>query len=359
MTGQSKNPPSNKRLTFKQGVTDFWDWYQQVGARFFETIEAGDCAKLTDETVDFMDQHLPHLSWVFGAGEGGGHSFTVSGEGQVAKQLLAADWASRAVELPGWTFHSSRQPCTADQLKGFKIGVADQEYVDSDSFQIQSDVDDEAQMVHIVAWHPALERVPPEHHFQILFLLLDEALGEFGTQTWIGEIKIQPIATGVQTRSLTDLPDYIDQVNRYHNWEKLPPSQSYSLYEVNEQRDGSRGDTLVGTSVIANIVGRYIHHQGKLPEDPLEGTGARLAYVAIDGAIFPAGKQSDVRGNIEDAIDTAIQEQWSGRTLGGAFGLKESYIDLLLLDGENSEAIVTKTLNDLQLAGRSRIEYFA
>ena len=350
-----QGPDKAAQATFKKGVAEFWDWYPEVSQRFYDTIENGDCEKLTDETVNFMSEHLPHLSWVFGPGEAGGHSFTVSGEGLVPKQLLADYWCKQAKELPGWTFYSSRQPSTVSEMA---IAVGGQEKVDSDRFLIQTDVDDENQLVHIVAWHPALTQVPQEHHFQILFLLLDEALGEFGTQTWIGEIKIEPIATGAKTRTLTELPDYIEQINRYHEWEKLPPPETYSLYKVNEQRDGPRGDTIVGTSIIPNVVSRYIHHRGKLPEDPLEGTGAMLAYVAINSKIFPEGKQSDVRGNIEDALDEALGAHLSGRTLGGAFGTNESYIDLLLFDGDESRKIVLKTLDGLQL-GATHFERFA
>ena len=351
-----EKPNNGDRMSFKAGVAEFWDWYPQVSQRFFDTIESGDCEKLTDETVQFMAKHLPHMSWVFGPGEGKGHSFTVSGEGIVPKQLLADYWCKQAKELPGWTFFSSRQPSENSPMA---ISVGEQDQVDSDGFLVQSDVDDENQLLHIVTWHPALAKVPEEHHFQILFLLLDDALGEFGTQTWIGEIKIEPTPQGVETRTLTELPAYIEQVNRYHEWEKLPPPETYTLYQVDEQRDGPRGDTIVGTSIIPNVVGRYIHHQGKLPEDPLEGTGALLAYVAIDSKIFPEGKQSAVRGNIEDALDEALGAQLSGRTLGGAFGIKETYIDLLLFDGDESRQIVESTLHGLQLGAKTRMETFA
>lgn len=67
--------------SFKQRVTEFWQWYPQVAERFFETIERGQCQSLAKEVGDFMDRTLPGLAWVFGPGEQGGHSFTVSGEG--------------------------------------------------------------------------------------------------------------------------------------------------------------------------------------------------------------------------------------------------------------------------------------
>jgi hypothetical protein len=345
--------------TFKDRVTEFWDWYVRVADRFFETIEQGRCEDLTSEVSDFMQKTLPNLSWVFGPGEKGGHSFTVTGEGVVPRQLLAEYWHSRAPEIPNWTFYGSRQPTPAEQLKDISIRVGQQEQVDVETFLLKTSVDDEAKAIDIVAWHPALERVPQEHHLQILFLLLDEALGEFGTQTWLGDIKIEPIASGEATKRLSDLPEFIQQVNRYHEWEKLPPLESFTLYEVHTQTSSRRGDTVVGTTCIPDIVFDFLEHNGKLPQDPFEGTGAELAYAAIDGSVFPDGGQSEVRGRIEDALGNALANQLSGRTLGGAFGTGKSYIDLLLFDGANSRQIVQETFDELQLQGRSRIERFA
>lgn len=75
--------------------------------------------------------------------------------------------------------------------------------------------------------------------------------------------------------------------------------------------------------------------------------------------MFPDGEQADVRGKIDDAISESLEKHASGETLGGAFGLGESYIELLLFDGVESREIVERTLADLQLHGRYRIESFA
>lgn len=345
--------------TFKDRVTRFWNWYADVADRFYQTIEEGRCPDLADEVGEFMDRTLPHLAWVFGPGEGGGHSFTVSGEGVVPKQLLAEYWQIRAPEIPGWTFHGSRQPTPPEQLKNIAIRLGDEDQVDVETFRLRTSIDEDRKLIDIVAWHPALERVPEDHHTQILFLLLDEALGEFGTEMWLGTIEVEPFPAGDDTRSLADLPEFVRRVNEYYEWGKLPPLQSYSLYEVHEQSGGRRGDTVVGTTCIPNVVFEFLENEGRLPDDPFEDLGAELAYVAIDGSVFPDGEQTAVRGNIEDALSDALQRDLSGRTLGGAFGTEESYIDMILFDGENSRRIVRETLDGLQLTTRARIESFA
>ncbi len=63
--------------SFKDRVAEFWGWYASVADRFFQEIEAGQCANLTTEVRRQCDKLLPALSWVFGPGENGGHSFTL------------------------------------------------------------------------------------------------------------------------------------------------------------------------------------------------------------------------------------------------------------------------------------------
>ena len=192
----------------------------------------------------------------------------------------------------------------------------------------------------------------------ILFIFLDETLGEFGTQTSLGEINIEPVDPGKDTRSLIDLPAFIDSVHSYHEWETIPPLDAMTLYENPQQSDGPRGDTLFGSSCIPYVIFEYLESNGQLAEDPLEGSGAEFGYVAIDASVFPDGNQVDVRANIEDTLNDELRKHASGRTLGGAFGISNSYVEFLALDGENSWAIVQNTLNELQLGTLSKIESF-
>lgn len=344
--------------TFKERVAEFWQWFPQVADRYYQMIEQGNCASLAPEVSKVSERLLPHMAWVFGPGENGGHSFTVSGEGQLVKQLLAEYWHSQAPTIPHWTFYASRQPARFDDLKKFSISFAKGEGIDMEHFLVKTSVDEEAQKVDIVAWHPSLQKVPPDHHYQILFLLLDEALGEFGTEMWLGEIRIETLAEGPGLITLADLPSMIEKANKYYQWEKVSPLQSYSLYEISEPSDSPRGDTLTGTTCIGSLLMEFLNNGGKFEEDPLAGTGAQLAYIAINASVTPDGAEVEVRANIEDALSEALEREHSGRTLGGAFGSQQSYIDLLLLDGDSSRRIVETVLDGLQLRGRAQIKTF-
>ena len=43
-----------QQATFKERVTEFWDWYAGVAGRFFDAIEQGRCEDQTSEVSDFM-----------------------------------------------------------------------------------------------------------------------------------------------------------------------------------------------------------------------------------------------------------------------------------------------------------------
>ncbi len=343
-------------LTFKERVDRFWQWFPTVAERFYETIESGQCRELADEVSQYMGETLPGLAWVFGPGENGGHSFTVSGEGMVARQLLSEYWLSRQSACTGWTFYQSRQPSRS--LENIAIEIQEIGRVDTDSMLIQTNVDPDHEVLDIVAWHPLFSQIPDDHHAQMLFLLLDETLGEFGTQSWIGGIEIAEVKEdgidGRTTHRMKDLPKFINDVQRYHGWEKHSPVRSYTGYSIKSQQPVLRGDTIAGTTCIPSLVFELIEEGGRLEEDPLEGTGASLAYLQIDSAVFPSGDEAGVRYNIEDALEQTLEGEHLGRPLGGAAGTDSSYIDLLLIDGQRSRDAVDSTMGELELRGRYR-----
>ncbi len=347
-------------LTFLERVEQFWPWFEQNAARFYKTIDEGRATELVDEVSGYMNQTLPHMSWVFGPGESGGHSFTVTGEGVVAKQLLAERWFRDAIEVPGWDFHWSRHPSTPERLADVVIGLSESESVSLSEVQVLTTPDEEQEKFTLLAWHPLLAKLPEQDQHTIIFLLLDEALGEFGVKQWLGEIKIESFDTGnlpEQTKlmSLAELPGFVEQAFRYHQWEKISPLQSYSLYQLREQAAGPRGDTIAGTTLIPHEVLDYIAGR-QADESLLEGTGAELAYVRLDSTNLPSGQETDTRANIENALDEALGGNGSGRTLGGAVGVNQTYIDLVLFDGHRSRETVQKTLDSLHLKGDFAIE---
>lgn len=349
-----KRRPKPESLTFKARVEAFWDWYAQVADRFYQTIEAKRCAELSGEVSQKVDELLPGFAWVFGPGENGGHSFTLSGEGVLHHQLLTQYWVSRAPTLAGWTFYPARQP---GRIDGIRMEIEGQSF-DPMEFWLTPTINHEDEQVDIAAWHPTYAKLSEQNRLGPLFLFLDEALGEFGTGQWIGEIKAcdRRLAEAIP---LQELPVYIEKLAAETGWKKFPPGECATVYHLKET-DGPflRGDLIAGTSMNMKLINEYLRSEGEM-EDPLARTRADYVFVSFDARILPDGKQVDARGVIEDALDGALRAESSGRLMGGGLGREFAYVDLLIFDGHNSLDIIQRTLREHQLPSGTAIHFFA
>ena len=341
--------------TFKTRVLQFWDWYTEVSPRFFQTIEAGQCPSLAEEVSVKVDELLPGFAWVFGPGANGqGHSFTLSGEGVLHRQLLSLYWLSRVPALPGWTFYAARQP---GSITGKCIEIGGREF-DPLEFWLTPAVARDVEKVDITVWHPMFDRMQEQDRGTVLFLFLDEVLGEYGTEQWIGEIKLNPqrLADSIP---LAELPEFLRRVEAEHGWKKLPPGESAVLYRCENPHDRFlRGDIVVGSTMHMQLINEFLKAEGEL-EDPLRGTGADYVFVTFDRQTLPTDAAVPARGEIEDALDQSLRASATGRLIGGAMGTQNAYIDLLLFDGPASLEIVQQVLRDKSLPAGSAIHYFA
>jgi hypothetical protein len=341
--------------TFKRRVHQFWAWYAGAAPRFYQAIEDGRSAGLAAEVSAKVDEVVLGFAWVFGPGENGqGHSFTLSGEGDLHRQLLAIYWQSQAPSLPGWKFYAARQP---GSLRGKQIAISSGKF-DPLEFRVSPSVDLDAKKFDLTAWHPRFDTMTERERSLMVQLFLDEALGEYGTQQWIGKIKLGSKRLA-DSMPLEELSEFSQRVQAEHGWKKLPPGESATVYRCKESRSRFlRGDIVTGTTMHPRLINEYLKAKGEL-EDPLKGTGADYVFVTFDAQILPAGNESHARGEIEDALDKALRMSASGRLLGGAWGSENAYVDLLLFDGPASIEIVTGVLLERRLPAGSSINYFA
>ena len=342
-------------LTFKTRVQEFWKWFEEVSVRFYQTIETGKCSSLAAEVNAKMDGLIPGFAWVFGPGENGtGHSFTLSGEGDLHRQLLAIFWLTKAPKLSGWTFYASRQP---GSVRGMVMEIGGSKFNPLE-FWITPFVNRDEEKIDITVWHPLFDKMPEKERWSVLFLFLDEVLGEYGTQQHIGGIKHDPkrLADSIPLEELNEL---LSRVQSENGWKKLPPGENAVGYRLEEQHARFlRGDVAVGTTMHPVLIKEYLRAEGEL-EDPLDGKGADYIFVTFDSRFLPAGNEVKVRGEIEDALDQALRASDSGRLLGGAWGRQNAYIDLLIFDDAASLEIVKNVLYDKALPVGTSINYFA
>lgn len=330
------SPP--ELLTLKQRVAAFWSWYASVARRFYSEIENKRCGTLEPEVSGKVTELLPGMGWVFGPGEGGGgHSLTLTPEGDAHKRLVAQYWRQCAPQLPGWTFYASRQPSTL-HISGQSIRIDNNDF-GAHEIWLTPHVDEQKEKVDLTVWHPLFDHIEKRLRWTVTFLWLDEALGEDGVVEWIGEINLgnDKLAGAIP---LSELPEFIDELERERGWKKLPPHECCSGYRRKEpERGGVRGDIMAGSTLLMEIV-----HEFPLESNPLAAFGAEYEMLFLPIELFPPGQQVETRGRLEDGLAAAFDKERSGKVLGGATGLENSYIDLVLFDGNRSSHLVKSVL---------------
>jgi hypothetical protein len=344
-------------LTFKSRVEDFWKWFGEVAPRFYAEIEGHRCPGLAEEVTENVHGRLGFEAWEFsGHPEKKGHCFTLTGDGNIHFQLLAQYWLERAPQIDGWTFYCAKQASGADNRPvGFEIDGA---AFKPKEFWLLPRANEEQEKIDLAVWHPLLHRLPDDQKWLALFLILDQALGEYGTAQWIGEVTFNPAKLG-DAIAISELADYVKRIEAERGWKKYPPGASTMVYTFKEPHvKFLRGDIIAGATTNRRLLEEFLAAEGEM-EDPLRGTGADYVFAAFDVSILPKGSQVDARGKIEEEIEEALRAQKSGRLLGGALGVRNAYIDLLIFDGARSLEIVKQALMRHGLAGRAMIHFFA
>lgn len=75
--------------------------------------------------------------------------------------------------------------------------------------------------------------------------------------------------------------------------------------------------------------------------------------------LFTAGQQVDQRSQLEDALTSAFKAEQAGKVLGGATGMDNAYIDLVLFDGNRSRHLVKSVMASTPYAEAYRQAPFA
>ena len=354
MFWRKRKKGNSGEATFKARVSEFWQWFEKNAQYFYDQIEAGKCPELQPEVSEAVSK-LGLVAWVFGPGpeDKGGHSFTLSGEGILHKQFLTQYWLEQAPDLPGWTFYGERQPGNVNTEEC--IEIAGRSFCFGELW-LSPKINHENEVIDITAWHHHFADVDSDAKKTVLFLMLDGVLGEFGTDNWIGKIDISDdrLADAIQ---IIELRDFILDIEIKNGWEKHPPTEAYTLYEIPElDKSFRRSDIFAGSTANYDLIREFMNSDGQM-ENLLIGTGADFIYVAFSTSIVPSGSEVDFRAELEDSINGVLKSQLSGRVFGGAFSRQSVYIDMIIFDGINSIQLLEQFLRGKNLPEAS-INYF-
>ena len=316
---------SQDHRSYLDRVDRFWEWFADRGERICRSLGPESDPREVHEVGAAVKAVIGIKAWLVGPGESDdGLSLTLSPEGDKHLRLLTEVWASRAPRLEGWTFYGSRQ--AGHGPKG-KLQVGGKAF-DFENLRFVPKPDLDRANVDVVIHHHGFASSGKMSAWKVAFLALDEALGEDGTSTLIGDIKIGSEPNTLGALSITEFQSQIRTWSQEHGWPLSWHFDVFTLYNRKEDAidlEAPRGDIVTGSTnhfrLIQELSGKSSGNWKFLLR-----LGAEYSYLSIRADDFPEGLS---RVELESRIANCSERV---RVLGGATGVRHQYIDLLILD---------------------------
>src|SRR6185436_11535980 len=124
------------------------------------------------------------------------------------------------------------------KVKGITIKL-DVTNFDPMEFWLVPTVNVEEEKIDLQAWHPLFGAMEDGQRYMILFLFLDEALGEYGTGRWIGRVALESKRMG-EAIPITEMKEFVDRVSSEYDWKGFPPGEGARLFEFKEPHNRFR-----------------------------------------------------------------------------------------------------------------------
>lgn len=166
-------------------IGEFWTWWQETGSqetsRLVGTDEAGSLEEVLSPRVGAIDEDL---SWDLVSGSESLHRLVVTANGDPEQRAVARRWLNAAPPTDlVWSYADSRPAATdvmetTAEIEGHELALG----------EVLVGVRRTGSRLDVAVHHPQLADLSDEGQTAAAFLALDQALGEEGTESWIGEL---------------------------------------------------------------------------------------------------------------------------------------------------------------------------
>lgn len=220
----------------------------------------------------------PDIAWELGPGRSSRHNLTVTAEGNLVLRRLTEQWLRSAPPAdPTWEFYASRQ---ASAPMGLDIGG---KRFNPDEFRIASTYDESRERFDVVLFHPQFAKSDDRLVRNVLFLTMDECLGEDDVERWIGSLEPARSAP----RGAVSLVEF---VSRLAEMRGKTTGDRYTLGQ-GQSRDGRP------VIVAVNSALKQIDHL-----DHVYYLGIAIGLLAPDANGLPAPGESEELNAAEDRL---------------------------------------------------------
>lgn len=345
-------------VTFKTKVGQFWAWFSSQADLLDKTFSEKNPGKLDIPGLvnPKMTELIDGVAWCFGAAmDSDGHHLAFSPEGDKTTLLLTQYCVEHAPKIKRWEFYPAKPGYTNENLA---INMFNETFQFRD-IQVSLIPSDKKGVPDITLHHPDFHKLNADQKTRLCFIVLDEVLGELGTEAWVGTVETSdtPLSAHIPLYTLFDKLDRFYQVI---NMKKPDPLAIWATYELNlpqEEQTFPQSDCFVKTSGNHTMVTDYFDSKGDFT-DPTLNEGAALIYLAIPAEWFPANDPVATRGKVEDAIETSLKINSAGKCIGGGMGTRFGYSDFIIFDGMNSVRLIQEAAKRFDLPKGSHIGFF-
>lgn len=186
-------------------IREFWNWWLSRKDQFNAAMSSGTIIDHVDELTDAVHRVDDRLAWELAPGEISDHQLIVTAEGDPDVRPLARRLVAAAPEADAaWSYSDMRPP--RDLGGGLLIGDRELIYGEA-TFVFQPN----PHSMDITIHHPMLAELPAEDQVQVVFLILDAAIGERATELWIDDVDNSPSPLP-DANSISELPAIIAQL---------------------------------------------------------------------------------------------------------------------------------------------------
>lgn len=323
------------------------------------------------DLAGWMHKHLQgineHLMWEFApAVHKDGYRLVITPECRRDLRPVVSQILERAPSLDGWEFYGYRLP---EDFEMAKLTVDARTGGDISKTFFRATIGD-FNKINLLFLSRNYSSDDDRQGLNDVFVATETLLGEEILDRWIGVIEVAPWDDGPEEpQGIRNLKVEVDRlIDLVQNG--LPPCPYFQLhndektvgyiFELKPQEADDypgQSDMVVGKSTIL-AMWMNAHQNQSFDSIRFSRHGEVFCYIKIDGSHGLDEEKFSDKGEIEDAIDSALCEAEVGCFVGGGTGLRYSYLDLALTDINRGVEIVKRVLRDGNISKRTWILFF-
>ncbi len=317
-------------MNFKSNVALFWEWFSHNAERIGEHTDIEVADDGVEEIAAALSKVFGNIAFELGMDDNN-FQLILSPSGDRDKLYLARFWKEQAPEIHKWTFLYLK-PRKGDM--SFNIKMCDDNlFISAADFCVKAKPNLRSQKIDIDIYCGKLKKYANKSQYEVVFLVLDACMGEGYSETTIGEINLTKRKKSSMV-PLSQLYDAVIKVYKENEWQLfVSPDEAFVSYELKPTNYGEiyRGDIIYGYTNNTRLLDQHMNGQDQSIQY-MRTLGAHYLFLAYAHEDISQHEKVRYRGEVEDAVGRMLEKFRIGYVLGGATGIFNSYVDLLIFD---------------------------